>query len=931
MSRRTVLLSLALVATIAGSVALHRAANANIGTPAARAWTKCYGAASLGPASLYEIPEGSGTRIQFSVVGGNKLYALNAEGGGVPFWGAAPSTCLCSGVTCADATMGSCCHAFASPIDHVPTPVQLTTGEDVVFVPSEDGILYKINAMTGATMGSIDLKRPGCGADKLKAAATVELARFQPNGSQFRTVYADHDIVFVPTSFDTTGACATTAANRIYAVDAQTMTLAWSTTAPSQPAFNNPSVFGLAEAIEGCEIDDTPGTDTIYCAFRQPGTQYTLVAVKTHNFGAVPANAPVLKWQKNAGDVMVRPFLRGTSLYVATAAGLVKSYNALNGAPLWSTAMTCDAMFMTNTGCNIINNTWAEFRNGYGNTLLAVTRDGVLHSVTDTTCVVSGTTTPCGIESWTRGSENAGDSFVTEPAVDPFFSKIYAGKSDGRLHQFNFSTGMEDGYITINAGAPAMGDPALDSVSGTRIDRLSVGASTGDIARLCPPWPFGTATALQAPPRDIPGATPKPAPEPVPLITSCSSDAECNCYGCNSNAPPANCTALQCRQGGAGQGGPFVANDCNTFKCDWDAVAGVGTHTCYIVHANDGLPCAGAACTLNNRCVDGICHGETDPACGVTAQCTGPNGSFDVGRECATATVQGHCCPAAFVPAFCANTTSSVNTCGNCNTACQGVVPACSNGVCCETCGSGACVDTSSDRLHCGGCAATNRCTGNDPCIGGSCEPVYVNTGAGLPFADACLIAGHLGPYLANQDDAVQPSLLFPISLTFQFYGQNPPRTMWVSSNGVFSFDATTSTAFNNTCVPGTGVPSLAVFPFWDDLKTTVGVCTVLEGAAPNRRFLITWEHATLFADATADLNFTIAFYEGGRTDANPSNGIDLMYGTMTGTAGNTTLYGGGSATIGMEDASALNGTEFTCNSGNAVITSGRSLRFVPQ
>src|SRR5262249_18270221 len=156
--------------------------------------------------------------------------------------------------------------------------------------------------------------------------------------------------------------------------------------------------------------------------FRQPGgSQKSLVALQTWN-----SMAPANKWQQfwnapyttgiNAGDLQIRPFLRGGKIYVVGSTGQVKAYDGGRGSPVWQMTLNC-------TTCKVTNNTWLEFRNGYTSTLLAVTGDGRLHSVTDTTCAGL----PCGVESWCRGCTDA-PGYNTEAAVDPFFSKIYIGK-----------------------------------------------------------------------------------------------------------------------------------------------------------------------------------------------------------------------------------------------------------------------------------------------------------------------------------------------------------------------------------------------------------------------------------------------------------------------------------------------------------------------
>ena len=859
------------------------------------------------------------------MIPGGRLYAFNADSGAF-IWNATGSTCSCGA-----GVVGQCCQAFAGGlVDHVPAPVTLSDNSGTfIFAANEDGKLYKVNAANGQIVSSIDLKRPGCATDHLKAAPTIQMAQF--SSANFNRIYGGHDIIFIPTAYDTGGACATTTNNRIFAVDANTMTIAWNTGAASLASFNNPYLQALDEADEGCELDDT--NDIIYCAFRQPGgSQKSLVALQTHNSGGSPENKFKTVWAApyttgvNAGDIQVRPFLRGTKIYVANNLGNLAAYNAANGTQTWSLNLNC-------TTCNIQNNTWLESRNGYTSTALTVTADGRLHSVTDTTCAGL----PCGVESWCRGCFDTG-GFNTEPAVDPYLSKIYTGKTDGRLHQLNLTTGSDDGFIGVDPATSgiAMGDPSLDTFSGTTIDRLTMGSAAGIVARICPPFPVGTMTATPPPP---PPPLPTPTPNddglqtlpPVPTCTgqlgNCGCDADCACYaesvftaGQISTACMAACdqssTCVSNRYGASPQ--------CNTFRCD------IATHTCYATKANDGLGCQnGNACETNQRCIDGICRGIPNPTCSITNQCqVGPSSTtFGIGKECNVSGVEGECCFNAFGQQACTPTSSSTSNCGSCiGNSCVAPVPDCVNGTCCNACGTGRCIDLSSDHGNCGACNAA--CLAVDTCVSGVCEPRYVtsqNTVATFP--DACAMGGQ--PITFNTAGTVDNNnghFTTDLQEPFKFYNRSV-TSITIGANGIFYFGAVPPSDAGNAC-PRLDAVHGFIAPFWDnlDLSCTPATACIFTDRV-NLRTVITWKNAQFSPCALAAPNGIV----NATVFLDSNNLVELFYGTLTDPVGQAGRSHGTAAVVGLEDLQAVLSTTFECHAASGPIQTNLHITLTPQ
>lgn len=149
-----------------------------------------------------------------------------------------------------------------------------------------------------------------------------------------------------------------------------------------------------------------------------------------------------------------------------------------------------------------------------------------------------------------------------------------------------------------------------------------------------------------------------------------------------------------------------------------------------------------------------------------------------------------------------------------------------------------------------------------------------------------------------------------------RIYGTLKPA-MAVSSNGNIQFNlASRSAAFTNDCLPSQVLPSQKVVaPFWDDLFFNAaegeGVFTQTKGAAPNRRFVVSWQ-GHLFSSTGTVVLAQVVFFENSQT-------IRMIYGRN----------GGGSATVGVQASSVGPSTQYVCNSGLTPIVQGLRLDFL--
>jgi hypothetical protein len=167
-----------------------------------------------------------------------------------------------------------------------------------------------------------------------------------------------------------------------------------------------------------------------------------------------------------------------------------------------------------------------------------------------------------------------------------------------------------------------------------------------------------------------------------------------------------------------------------------------------------------------------------------------------------------------------------------------------------------------------------------------------------------------------------------PLPFTFYFYGQ-PLTQLMVSCNG-FVAEASQpggSGTQNNTTIPNPGAPNNLIAGYWDDLEvgnvgasgSSTGWCRYQTfGTAPNRRFVVEWKDAERY-NTNSKVTFEIILDEG----------TNLVTLTTVSTVGGFSPTTGGSATRGVENATASLGTQVSYNSTGSVVAL-TSIRLTP-
>ncbi len=161
-------------------------------------------------------------------------------------------------------------------------------------------------------------------------------------------------------------------------------------------------------------------------------------------------------------------------------------------------------------------------------------------------------------------------------------------------------------------------------------------------------------------------------------------------------------------------------------------------------------------------------------------------------------------------------------------------------------------------------------------------------------------------------------SVEIPIGFSFDFYGESHDRVT-VSSNGYLTFGPNGDQPVG-FCPPASNPANAVIAAFWDDLNPAAGggVFYLLEGTAPGRRLTVEWAGVPYFP-AEGAATFEVTLFES-------SNQILFQYDDVT--FGNAADHGG-TAIVGVENATGTNGTAFSCSSASvAELTSLRWRRF---
>jgi len=384
-------------------------------TSGARKWSFSTGAANLAPAGIR--PGAIGTGAVYGASNDRVLHAMDPTPAGGTWPRTAPSYSWLP-------------HAMNAPAQHRPGIVPLGAGPRV-FLASQDGYAYAVNAATGAQVW-VSAKL----GDVLQAGPAGLFSEFKAGAPN--RVYV--------------GTRNATSPNRVYALDPATGAVVGT-------PFDNGGGTSAIGIITGITVDYA--TNHVYFTSRAAGggSSHTLWCLD----GASPTLARL--WSLPVGDVDGSPVLYQGRVYVGTNAGQVRAVDATTHLVVWSwpasagTDGPVKGYVVPDYGTSPLRLYFSTGSTVWGLTLKA---DGTGVDTFWSNAALSNPSTPLPL----FGTTN-----------------LLVGTGNGTLHQLNTLTGTSAKSVSL--GSAALGSPAMDSVNGL----VHVGSTAGVLHTVTAPIP----------------------------------------------------------------------------------------------------------------------------------------------------------------------------------------------------------------------------------------------------------------------------------------------------------------------------------------------------------------------------------------------------------------------------------------------------------
>jgi len=167
-------------------------------------------------------------------------------------------------------------------------------------------------------------------------------------------------------------------------------------------------------------------------------------------------------------------------------------------------------------------------------------------------------------------------------------------------------------------------------------------------------------------------------------------------------------------------------------------------------------------------------------------------------------------------------------------------------------------------------------------------------------------------------------SLAQALPFGFSYFGETQNQ-VYVGANGLLGFTNVALGISANSDLPSAALPNAVLCPLWDDLNPELGgsIWFGQLGAAPNRRVIITWAdvpHAITAGEQTR-FTFQALLHETG----------EITFQYLDVETGRSSLVGGKSATVGLEDGTGLAGLRCTFNGSPFLVTNQMALLFTQE
>jgi outer membrane protein assembly factor BamB len=370
-------------------------------------------------------------------------------------------------------------------VSNRPMPVDFGGGSQAVFVASNDGYVFRIDASTGScvwksfvgrtTAAGVDVT-PGCTGSVAAACAGDQVVGTP--AVRFGATESDA-IVYVGTRYATSGGggCGTTSRNRVYALNAVTGDPVWVFNAPGVNDYRNLagpySMSYVAEGVFPDVWDDGCG---------EPGIRDRIYVGSNGGTGTLwglDALTGAFVWTASIGGVRVTPILsynaaRCERLYVGQTAGRVRAYG-ITATACGGGAVPCLIWSRNTSGAVQLNPAVAQYGPDIGK--IYVTNNNRMQVFIDNGASAS---TVC-----TYNPAGSPPDVRAEPALTS--DKIYVGLTSGDVAELNKANCTGVVLRTLESGFQ-LGDASVDATVGFGSAWLVIGSANGRVARFNVPF-----------------------------------------------------------------------------------------------------------------------------------------------------------------------------------------------------------------------------------------------------------------------------------------------------------------------------------------------------------------------------------------------------------------------------------------------------------
>lgn len=305
-----------------------------------------------------------------------------------------------------------------------------------VFGGDQSGRVYYVDTTAGLTDWATTLT----GADAVQAATTAQLLAYA--NPTFKAVATD-DLLFAATrNVSTTN-------NKVFAMRASDGAVRWT--------FNGTGTYQMDYVVGTPWLDYT--RNRVYVASRAgaAGTQPSLWVINALDGSLVQSFA--------LGHMQSSPTMSNdeTTLYVGNTTGNLYAINLDTVAVKWTTPSAL--------GSALIGYVWEDF--SINGRLYFTTADGNVWCVQD-----PGTGPPPNPASpaWKRAVAGASTPLLID--------KLYVGSTDGKVHQIDQTTGVDETQFTVGDGTSTVGTPTSEDDT-----QLFVGTTAGTLYKIPLPLP----------------------------------------------------------------------------------------------------------------------------------------------------------------------------------------------------------------------------------------------------------------------------------------------------------------------------------------------------------------------------------------------------------------------------------------------------------